>query len=93
MHMHAQEDCEHLWAEGIKTTEDLMELELEDITAMGRALSLSTKKRLTRFSQLSREVRVSLSHRTHSESYAHINHTHNLSYTRKVPNQIRPALT
>ena len=93
MHMHAQEDCAHLWAEGIKTTEDLMELELEDITAMAQALSLSTKKRLTRFAQLSREVRVSLSHRTHSERYTHINHTHSLSYTRKVPNQIRPALT
>eukprot|EP00802_Teleaulax_amphioxeia_P010002 Tamp_10027.p1 GENE.Tamp_10027~~Tamp_10027.p1 ORF type:complete len:373 (+),score=75.82 Tamp_10027:320-1438(+) len=51
-----QEDCAHLQKAGIKTTEDLMELELEDITAMEyQALSISTKKRLTRFAQLSRE--------------------------------------
>jgi len=53
---HTQEDYKRLEAAGIKTSEDLLELELEDITAIAQHLSLSTKKRLTRFAQLSPEV-------------------------------------
>ena len=53
---HTQEDCKRLEAAGIKTSEDLLELELEDITEIAQHLSLCTKKRLTRFAQLSPEV-------------------------------------
>ena len=56
IHARAQEDYKRLEAAGIKTSEDLLELELEDITAIAQHLSLSTKKRLTRFAQLSPEV-------------------------------------
>ena len=58
--MHTQNDCAYLEAAGIKGTDDLLELEIEDITEMAQALSLATKKRLTRFAQLSPQVRLSL---------------------------------
>jgi len=48
-----QKDCAYLEAAGIESTDDLLELEIEDITEMAQALSLATKKRLTRFAQLS----------------------------------------
>ena len=57
--MHTQNDCAYLEAAGIKGTDDLLELEIEDITEMAQALSLATKKRLTRFAQLSPQVRLS----------------------------------
>jgi uncharacterized protein YunC (DUF1805 family) len=59
-HMHTQKDCAYLEAAGIESTDDLLELEIEDITEMAQALSLATKKRLTRFAQLSPQVRLSL---------------------------------
>ena len=56
--MHTQNDCVYLQAAGIKSTDDLLELEIEDITEMAQALSLATKKRLKRFAQLSPQVRL-----------------------------------